>query len=43
MNELGQAFALLVCTLGLLGLMFLFQGDPDLWDLLLKVAMEKLS
>lgn len=40
---LFSAFELLLILLVVLGLVFLFQGDPDVWDMLRLRTMEYLK
>lgn len=40
---LFSAFELILVVLVILGLVFLFQGDPDVWDMLRLRAMEYLK
>jgi hypothetical protein len=39
MKELGETLAVAVLVMLIMGLFFLFKGDPDLWDKLHALAM----
>ena len=40
MKDFGEALALVVLVTLILGLVFLFEGEPDLWDALHEKAMQ---